>query len=106
MGKGTSDMTPDDEVKRAEHDADKVRGHLDVLLGELDRRRRNALDVKRQARLHPVASIGLGVALLTIVAGLSAMAVRRVRHHRMEARADRLREAWAIAREALLASHR
>lgn len=106
MGKGAPDVNPNEEVARAEREADAIRGHLDLLLGELERRRRNALDMKRQARLHPTVAVGLGVALLAFVAGISALVVKRVRRHRVEARADRLREAWAIAREALLASHR
>jgi hypothetical protein len=74
----------------------EVRGDLDSLLGELDRRRHEALDVPLQLRRH-----GVGVAL-TVVALVATAAAsvwlagwRRRRRDRLGAQAGRLRQALA-----------
>jgi hypothetical protein len=72
----------------------EVREELDTLLGELDRRRHEALDVPLQLRRHAVG------ASLTVVALVAAAAAsvwltlwRRRRRDRLSAQAGRLRRA-------------
>jgi len=59
--------------EQADRAADRIRSELLATLGELDRRRRRAFDVKYQAKQHftlvmavagcAVAAVGIGVAL-------------------------------------------
>ena len=73
-----------------------VRDDLDVLLGELDRRRHEALDVPLQLRRHALGA-GLTVLAFTLAAagsvGLTTW--RRRRRKQLRARAGRLSQAIA-----------
>jgi len=73
-----------------------VRDELDVLLGELDRRRHEALDVPLQLRRHAVGA-GLTALTFTLVAAGSVWLTlwRRRRRARLSARAGRLGQAIA-----------
>ncbi|MFT3917384.1 MAG: hypothetical protein QM704_25850 [Anaeromyxobacteraceae bacterium] len=68
-----------DPVRRAEEEVGSLRRELGALVGELDRRRREALDVRLQVQRHPVAvAIAAGV-VVVLLGGLVAVAVRRRR---------------------------
>ncbi len=71
-----------------------VRDELDVLLGELDRRRHDALDVPLQLRRHALGA-GLTVAAFTLAAAGSVWLTmwQRRRRKRLGARVGRLSQA-------------
>ena len=71
-----------------------VRDELDVLLGELDRRRHEALDVPLQLRRH-ATGVGVTVLALTFAAAGSVWLTmwRRRRRARLSARMGRLSQA-------------
>ena len=73
-----------------------ARDELDVLLGELDRRRHEALDVPLQLRRHAMG-VGLTVVAFTLAAAGSVWLTvwRRRRRARLSARAGRLSQAIA-----------
>ena len=62
---------PAEEPPRLEREIDSIRGELDVLVRELDRRRHQALDWRLQLRRHQrelsIAGIAGGVAVLVLV---------------------------------------
>ena len=71
-----------------------LRGELDVLLAELDRRRHEALDLRLQLRRHGRGAALTGVAFLTTAAGVVGLGLwRRRRQDRLGAQAGRLRRA-------------
>jgi hypothetical protein len=82
------------DARGIEHDVDEVREHLGALMGELNRRRREAMDVKLQYQRHPVRMVLGAVVFVTLVAGTIALLVAR-RHHRrsLAGRAQRMRRA-------------
>ena len=65
-----------DELER---EVEVLREDLGDLVGELDQRRHDAFDVRRQVRRHPVFVTVAAVACLGLVAGGIALAVRRRR---------------------------
>jgi hypothetical protein len=70
-----------------------VREELDVLLAELDRRRRDLLNVRLQLRRHGVGTALTALALVGAAAGVGWLSVwHRRRRRRLSAPADRLRE--------------
>ena len=78
------------EVTRLSHDIDSIRSNLDGLIDELGRRRRDAMDVRLQARRHPVTFIVGAVAIAGLVAGAITLAVMQHRRHaRLSFRARR-----------------
>ena len=99
MGEGTTgmnDFAADDVAARPradaigeiEHDIESIRGDLGDLVGELDRRRHEALDVRLQLRRHAptVMTLAAGVCLWIVVRALRASSRRRT----AEAMATRL----------------
>jgi hypothetical protein len=62
-----------------------LRNRLGALIGELGRRRREAMDVRLQVRRHPV-SVVLGTA---VVLGLVGLGIAAVVHRRRQARSVR-----------------
>ena len=86
------------KTEGARTDSDRLRADIDAthrrlegLLGELDRRRREAFDVKLQMRRHPVAFTVGAVLALAAVGGGTSLAIMRIqrrrrRHHSPTAR--------------------
>jgi hypothetical protein len=84
MGQGTTRVVEDNgasrRVRELGDEITDVRRRLDVLVMELDRRRHNATDWRRQLRLHG-RTIALGV-LVVAVAVTVPVALSRARAHR------------------------
>jgi hypothetical protein len=81
-----------EETERAiESDIERLRGELDGMVGELDRRRHEAFDVRLQARRHAglVAAVG-AVAVVLTVAGFAAWTSSRRRQDRLLTRLQNL----------------
>jgi len=100
-GHGEEKPTPgtgsDSDRLRAEIDATHRR--LEGLLGELDRRRREAFDVRLQMRRHPLA-LAVGAALaLGAMGGGTTLAVMRIRRRRRlrHSPSARLARLWQIS---------
>jgi hypothetical protein len=73
-----------------------VRGELDTLLSELDRRRHEALDVPLQLRRHAFGASLTALALLVTATGSVGLTIwRRRRRDRFGPRAGRLNQAFA-----------
>ena len=60
---------------RIEHEIGSLRSEIADLVGELDRRRREAFDVRLQLRRHPAAVAVAGVALAALLGGTVALLV-------------------------------
>jgi len=84
MGQGTTRVVEGNgasrRVRELGDEITDVRRRLDVLVTELDRRRHNATDWRRQLRLHG-RTIALGV-LIVAVAVTGPVALSRARAHR------------------------
>ena len=80
-----------------ESDIERLRGELDGMVGELDRRRHEAFDLRLQLRRHAgvVATVG-GVAIGVAIAGIAAWASARRRQDRLLVRLQNLGRAVAI----------
>lgn len=70
------------ESDRLRADIDATHRRLEGLLGELDRRRREAFDVKLQMRRHPVAFAVGAVLALAAVGGGTSLAIMRIQRSR------------------------
>jgi hypothetical protein len=85
----------DDETAALERRAEYLRNNLDRLLDEVDRRRHaltEALDVRRQLRLHPGVTLGIAGGLLALAIALPILGVRRARRRNsVSVRAENLR---------------
>jgi hypothetical protein len=96
MGEATDRVSEkvDSDPRRIEGRIESLRSELGDLVGELDRRRREALDLRLQIRRHPVAVAIAGIVVASVVGSLFAIAVhgRRVRRRPLE-KARRAREA-------------
>jgi hypothetical protein len=68
MDEGTAGVTNDREPPCIEREIESIRGDLDVLVRELDRRRHEALDWRRQVRRHR-----RGIAFATGMAGVALL---------------------------------
>lgn len=84
------------DVGRIAGEIDSIRSELGGLVGELDRRRREAFDIGLQVRRHPVAvAVAAGAAAL-VVGGIIALVVRQRRERRRPSvRAEQTRRAIA-----------
>ncbi|HET9594893.1 MAG TPA: hypothetical protein VFP65_04885 [Anaeromyxobacteraceae bacterium] len=60
---------------RIERELGSLRNEIADLVGELDRRRREAFDVRLQLRRHPAAAALAGVALAAVLGGAVALLV-------------------------------
>jgi hypothetical protein len=80
-----------ESVTRVSGEIEALRNDIGSLVGELDRRRHELFDLRLQARRHPTAVIGIGVAAALVVGGLVALAVRSRREAQRPSR--RAREA-------------
>ncbi len=91
-----TDGSPED-VRRVSGEIDVLRRDLGSIVAELDRRRHEMLDVRLQARRHPVVVVIAAGGAALVVGGLVALAIRQSRERRRPTR--RVREARrAIAR--------
>ncbi len=91
-----TDGSPED-VRRVSGEIDVLRRDLGSIVAELDRRRHELLDVRLQARRHPVVVVVAAGGAALLVGGLVALAIRQSRERRRPTR--RVREARrAIAR--------
>jgi hypothetical protein len=79
MGERANGMKPSDGEAgasgRIEKEITTLRGEIGAVVDELDRRRREALDVRLQLRRHPVAVAIAGVALAALLGGTVALLV-------------------------------
>jgi hypothetical protein len=83
-----------ERAEALQRDIERLRGDLANTVGELDRRRHAMFDVRAQLRLHLLPMILGTAALIGLVAGGIALAVRRHRREQqLPARLARLREA-------------
>lgn len=83
MGEGADRLSSSGRnVGQVEGEIERLRGDLGRLVGELDRRRHEAFDLKLQARRHPVAAIVAASAVALVLGGLVALAVRRRQRRR------------------------
>jgi hypothetical protein len=79
-------------------DIDATHQRLEGLLGELDRRRREAFDVRLQMRRHPVAFAVAAALALGAMGGGTTLAVMRLRRRRLQhSPAARLSRLWQIS---------
>jgi hypothetical protein len=98
MDEGTTrmkDHRPSPETPaELERDIEVVRNDLGMVAGELDRRRHELFDVRRQLTRHPLAiALIAGAALGIAAAGIALARSRRRRYHDVGERFGRVREA-------------
>ena len=86
MGERTAGMNgkqeepaPKVQVRVVEGEIERVRIRLDQSLAELDRRRHELTDLRLQARQHPRVLLGVGLAVMAILAGMAYAIARRRR---------------------------
>jgi hypothetical protein len=85
---------PAEKAAELEKEIEGIRGKLDGMVGELDRRRHELFDVKAQLRRHAVPLVAVAVALLGIAGGGIALGIsRRRKQRRVGARLTRLQQA-------------
>ena len=86
MGEEAHGMKPADgepgAAGRIEREIGSLRSEIDEMVNELDRRRREAFDVRLQLRRHPVAVTVTAVALAALLGGSIALLVRDGRRKR------------------------
>ncbi len=86
MGQESTGMTHVLQVTKLEEQVEVARGHLDLLLIELDRRRHALAHLRtRSGSRWPLLGAGM-VAALAVAVGIAAV----VRHHRAPSRSWRL----------------
>ena len=87
---GTEERALEDQIHR-------IRDELDEMVGELDRRRHDALDVRLQVRRHAglVAVVGV-VAATVAIGGVVAWTASRRRQERLLARLQQLARAVVV----------
>lgn len=90
----------EDTERTLEADIERLRGELDAIVGELDRRRHEAFDVRLQVRRHPgvVATVG-AAAVVLLISGVAAWRSSRRRQQSMLVRLHNLGRAVAILSE-------
>jgi hypothetical protein len=97
------------EVDQLERDVDLIRSNLGDLIGELNHRRRDALDIRLQFRHHAGRLLLVSAVVLAMVAGGIALGLSRVRRRRsLRGRVGRLGKALrrALAHPEHLAERR
>jgi hypothetical protein len=96
------------DARGLETNIDEIRDHLGALVSELDRRRRDAMDLKLQFHRRPVTLVLVAVAAVGMLAGAIALVVTQWHRRRsLVGRADRMRAALrrVARRPELLAEH-
>ena len=95
MGEGTTGVGTDKTTRELCGEIAELREDLDVLVGELDRRRHEAVDVKLQVRRHAMGVALTGIAFVGTAAAFVWLGVwRHRRRQSLAARGSRLREAF------------
>jgi hypothetical protein len=91
---GVSEPSDDARSDQLQHDIEDIRENIGGLVTELDHRRHDAFNVKRQIRRHgPWLALG-GLALVGLIAGGTLLARRRARaRRRLPVRAARVAQA-------------
>ncbi len=85
-----------DEVRRVSGEIDVLRQDLGSILSELDRRRREMMDVRLQMRRHPVVVVAAAGTAALLLGGALALLLRERRHRsRPTIRARETRRALA-----------
>ncbi len=83
MGQRTNGVRPPDgepgASKRIASEIYTLRNEIGDLVSELDRRRREALDVRAQLRRHPVAASLAGLGVVVVLGGAVALLVHNQR---------------------------
>ncbi len=86
MGERADGVSPADgeagASERIEQEITTLRDEIGDLVGELDRRRREAFDLRLQLRKHPVAVPLAGLAAAALLGGAVALFVRETRRKR------------------------
>jgi len=91
MNNGTHSQFPPTGL---ELNVELVRQRLDATIRELDRRRHDVFDIRRQIKRHALPVIGGIVALAATVAAMTVWALRRrIARHRLMPKMQRLRRA-------------
>ena len=95
-GRGAVPPAPDDKAEALAEDIEKIRGRLGGMVSELDHRRHDLFDMRKQLARHAVPLVLTGLALLGLAAGGIALSARRRRQREtFGARLQRLRQALA-----------
>ena len=101
MGEGTTGLNaeaPRETARQLDADIGRLRQELGGLVGELDRRRHELLDVRLQVRRHAVGATVAGFSLVAAAAGLVWLGVWHERRQQgLLARSGRLRQALSRA---------
>ena len=87
---------PEVRVRMLKRRVENTRHDLDRYVGELDRRRQEAMDVRLQARRHPVAAAAIAAGAAGLLAGGTyavLRAVKRGRARNVRSIADRIADA-------------
>ena len=87
---------PEVRVRMLKRRVENTRHDLDRYVGELDRRRQEAMDVRLQARRHPVAAAAIAAGAAGLLAGgtyAAFRAVKRARARNVRSIADRIADA-------------
>ena len=93
-GSARPGSSPRENVRRLEGEIAVLRDELAGLVAELDRRRHELTDIKRQARRHAVGAALTGTGLLMSAAGFAWLSAwRRRQRSKATARMEHLREA-------------
>jgi hypothetical protein len=93
---GGATEDPAHEADRLQHDIEAIRGNLGGLIGELDHRRHEVLDLRLQLRRHAIpVAIGAAALLGLIGGGIALHVVRKRRREALPSRLRRLRQAVA-----------
>jgi hypothetical protein len=87
------------ESDRLREDIDATHRRLEGLLGELDRRRREAFDIRLQMRRHPVIFAAGAALALGALGGGTALAISRMRRaqRRRHSPSLRLMRLWRLS---------
>lgn len=95
-GAGGEGDSPRKTVRELEAQVVELRDELGELIGELDRRRHAAFDVRRQLRRHAREVALTGLALVSVAAGFVWLGAWRARRRRsLDSRAQRLQRAMS-----------
>lgn len=99
MGQGTTRVSGDEPTPRKiEAEIDEIRAELDGLVGELDRRRHDALDWRLQLQRHQrQVAIAVGTAAVVIALGVWVRRSSRRRREQPVQRAASLLHALQLA---------